>query len=94
MPADVGGVMNDDLQVVAAACAGSDLAARLGADLALAERHLLDAARELRTTRHDHRVAPATLRLRHLECRREVAALRRLLDDIPTDDGGCHAQSA
>ena len=78
-----------------AACANLDLAARLGSDLVLAERHLQAAARELhRSTLANASVAPTALLAKHLECRREVAALRHLLDDMATCDGGRHAECA
>lgn len=78
-----------------AACANLDLAARLGSELVLAERHLQAAAHELhRSTLANTSVAPTALLARHLECRREVAALRRMLDEMPTCEGGYRAQSA
>lgn len=81
-----------------AACAASDLAARLDAELALANARL-DAA-ELRfraasaQSIRSHRPIPFTVRKQRIECRQEIALLEQVLAGMPTTGGESHAESA
>ena len=80
------------------ACAASDLAARLAADVARATTEL--EAAEQRFLAAAHRVAgglivvPFGIRRAVTACRRRVAALQHILDGVIGPDGGCHAASA
>jgi hypothetical protein len=82
----------DDELLEGAACAGSDLAARLLAELARANDSL--ALAEARV--HAQAGAAAggdRTRVEARRCRRHVASLQRLLSGMP-DFGGCHAAPA
>jgi hypothetical protein len=80
------------------ACAASDLAARLAADVAHAITELEAAEQRFRDAAH--RVAgglivvPFGIRRAVTACRRRVKALQQLLDGIVGPGGGCHAASA
>lgn len=79
-----------------AACAASDLAARLNAELALASARLEIAERRYRDATAHAFSAQGTIPFGVLEQRQEwrqqVRLLRHVLDGMP--DGGSHAASA
>ena len=81
-----------------AACAASDLTARLLAELAQATSLLADAeARFLAArARADHGEPPIPFHVRRnrIECRRQVTLLHQVLAGMPAIEGECHAQSA
>ena len=77
-----------------AACAGSDLMARLLAELARATDSLALAQARVHAAA-SHGIAPsAALRAELRACRRHAASLRRVLSGMPDFDGGDHAASA
>jgi hypothetical protein len=77
-----------------AACAGSDLTARLLAELASATARLDDAERRLRNAAICGIRPAAALRAEHVLCRRYVASLQQMLADIPPFEGGSYVASA
>jgi hypothetical protein len=95
-PADAW-VMNPET-LETAACAASDLTARLAAELARATAQLEDAERRYRTASAQaftaHAPVPLSIRQDRMEGRRRVAGLLRVLGGMPTIEGGGHAQSA
>jgi hypothetical protein len=81
-----------------AACAASDLTARLSAELERATAQLEDAERRyLTATVHAftaHSSIPRNIRRDRTEGRRLVLVLQHVLGGMPTIEGGGHAQSA
>ncbi len=81
-----------------AACAASDLTARLLAELVQANRQLADADEQFRVTatRAHAEGSPIPFRVRahRTECRRQIAMLRQVLAGMPYSGGGCHVASA
>ena len=86
--------MDTDL-LEGAACAGSDLAARLCAELARANDSLALAEARVRAHAAANGLASAHAQQREARaCRRHVASLHRMLSGMPDFAGGCHAASA
>ena len=77
-----------------AACAGSDLTARLLAELAVAQSRVDDVERRLRNAAICGIRPAAALRAEHVLCKRHTASLRQMLAHMPTYEGGCHAATA
>ncbi|MFY9341852.1 MAG: hypothetical protein WAT39_05150 [Planctomycetota bacterium] len=77
-----------------AACAGSDLTARLLAELVAANARLESTERRLRLAATWGLGSVKALRAQHQLCRSHVAALRQMLAGLPPFEGGCHAASA
>jgi hypothetical protein len=77
-----------------AACAGSDLTARLLAELASATARLDDAERRLRNAAICGIRPAAALRAEHVLCKRYVASLRLMLAEMPAFEGGSHVAIA
>lgn len=81
-----------------AACAATDLAARLAAELARATAQLEDAERRYVTASVHaftaHSSIPRAVRRDRMEGRRLVHVLQHVLGGMPTIEGGGHAQSA
>lgn len=77
-----------------AACAGSDLMARLLAELARAADSLALAEARAYAVRAQGETPDASLRSELRSCRRHVASLRRMLSGMPEFDGGGRAASA
>ena len=77
-----------------AACATSDLTARLSADLARANGQLALTEARCRAAAAAGLPVPLPLRVERSTCRLQVWSLRRVLDGMPTLDGECHAASA
>lgn len=77
-----------------AACAGSDLMARLLAELARAADSLALAEARAYGARAQGDTPDASLRGELRSCRRHVASLRRMLSGMPEFDGGGRAASA
>ena len=77
-----------------AACAGSDLMARLLAELARATDSLALAEARAHAAAAHGAAPPAALRAELRACRRHAASLRRVLSGMPDFDGGGHAASA
>lgn len=79
-------------------CAASDLAARLHGDLrrALADLAAAESVYQAAAQRAADGPASIPLGVRRdvSTCRRRLAALRQVLDDLIGPDGGCHAASA
>jgi hypothetical protein len=88
--------MDNDL--FAGACAASDLAARLAAEVARAITELEDAEQRFREAAH--RVAgglivvPFSIRRAVTACRRRVAVLQQILDGVVCPNGGRNAAIA
>jgi hypothetical protein len=83
----------DDELLEGAACAGSDLAARLLAELARANDSLALAEARVRAQAIAGDRAGRT-RVEARRCRRHVASLLRVLSGMPDFTGGCHAATA
>lgn len=81
-----------------AACAVSDLTARLAAELDRATAQLEEAERRYRTAAAlaftVHSPVPLAIRRDRMEGRRRVAVLLRVLGGMPNVDGGGHARIA
>ncbi|MBL8725846.1 MAG: hypothetical protein JNK49_17515 [Planctomycetes bacterium] len=79
-------------------CAASDLAARLQSELHRALGDLAAAEAAYRAAADYATTGPASIplgiRRDVATCRRRLAALRQVLDDLHGPDGGCHAASA
>jgi hypothetical protein len=76
-----------------AACAASDLTARLLAELAMASRRLAAAEMTYRAAAATGLPIPFTVRQARTRSRREVANLRQMLAGLP-GGGGDHAATA
>lgn len=85
--------MDHDL-LEGAACAASDLTARLQADLARADERLALAEARVRAVTVAGVPVPSGLRAEHRQCRRQVASLLQVLAGMPAFDGGCRAALA
>lgn len=83
-------VMDHDL-FEGAACAASDLTARLLAELRRAGHDLAAAEAELVAAVREGRAIPFAARRRRAACRHEINNLRRLLAGLPNHPGGDHA---
>lgn len=81
-----------------AACAASDLAARLDAELAQANVRLHAAELRFRAASalsiRSHRPIPFAVRKQRVECRQEIALLEQVLAGMPATGENCHAESA
>lgn len=77
-----------------AACAGSDLTARLFAELSRASDCLALAEARIHAAVASGLPAPERARRELLVCRRHVATLQRILSGMPDFDGGDRAASA
>lgn len=77
-----------------AACAGSDLMARLLAEIARAADSLALAEARAHAAWSQGQTPPAALRTEVRACRRHLASLQSLLSGMPDFDGGDHAASA
>jgi hypothetical protein len=77
-----------------ATCAGSDLAARLLAELARANDSLAVAEARVQGLVAAGRAPDAPMRAHARTCRRHVASLQRMLSGMPNFEGGSHAASA
>jgi hypothetical protein len=77
-----------------AACAGSDLMARLHGELARASDSLALAEARVHATKAKGGVPDEQLRGELRACRRHVASLLRVLSGMPDFAGGDHAASA
>lgn len=77
-----------------AACATSDLTARLLADLACADERLALAEARMRAVTVTGVAVPSRLRAEHRQCRTLVASLRQVLAGMPGFDGGPRAALA
>ena len=85
--------MDTDL-LEGATCAGSDLAARLLAELARATDSLAVAEAKVRGMVVAGHTPDERSRAHARGCRRHVASLQRMLSGMPDFAGGCHAASA
>jgi hypothetical protein len=77
-----------------AACAGSDLMARLLAELARAADSLALAEARIHCARAQGETPTDSRRSELRTCRRHVASLRRMLSGMPEFEGGGRAASA
>jgi hypothetical protein len=77
-----------------AACAASDLTARLLADLAQAANRLSAAESRFRAATASGLPIPLGVRAERTVCRQQVAFLRHVLEGMPTCGGDYHAASA
>lgn len=81
-----------------AACAASDLAARLAAELTQANARLQAAEMRFRAASEQaitsHSPIPFTVRKQRIECRQHIALLRQVLAGVPAHGGESHAESA
>ena len=81
-----------------AACAASDLAARLVAELAVASARLAAAEQRLQAASEAACTANAPIpfpeRRQRFECQQQVTLLRRVLAGLPPVEGDDHAESA
>ncbi|MBX3463588.1 MAG: hypothetical protein KF830_10480 [Planctomycetes bacterium] len=82
-----------------AACAAWDLAARLAAELTLANARLEAAEQRFRAASaaaiSSRGAIPFSIRKQRIECQRDVALLQRVLAGMPAEEGGdSHAASA
>ena len=75
-------------------CAGSDLTARLLAELAAATVRLDDAERRMRNAAICGIRPAAALRAEHVLCRRYVASLKQMLAEMPPFEGGRHVATS
>ncbi len=85
--------MDHDL-LEGAACATSDLTARLLADLARADEQLALAEARVHAVTVTGVAVPSGLRTEHRQCRRQVASLLQVLAGMPGLNGGWHAALA
>jgi hypothetical protein len=77
-----------------AACAASDLTARLLADLRRAGHDLAAAEAELVAAVREGRPMPFGARQKRASCRHEMNNLRRMLAGLPSHPGGDHVATA
>lgn len=77
-----------------AACAASDLTARLLADLARANERMALAEARVRTRLAAGATVPDAWRAERRSCRAQVASLLQVLSGMPAVIGGRHAASA
>ena len=77
-----------------AACAGSDLAARLQGELARANDRLTVARARVRSQVAAGSSPDERSRAQVRACRRHVASLQQMLSGMPDFEGGHHAASA
>lgn len=84
----------DHEQFEGAACAASDLTARLLAELAAASRRLATAGAAFRVASATGLPIPFAVRQARTGCRREVANLRHMLAGLPGGGEGDHAATA
>ena len=84
-----------DMELIdGAACAASDLTARLLAELAAAQAQLAIVDARVCAALAQGEELPADLRNDRILCRRQVAVLRQVLDGMPSLDGDCYVASA
>ena len=86
--------MDDHDLFEGAACAASDLTARLLRDLASADQQLALAEARVRAVTVSGDSVPSRLRAEHRQCRRLVASLRQMLAGLPGCEGGPRAALA
>jgi hypothetical protein len=81
-----------------AACAAADLAARLVAELSLANARLESAERSYRAAAasaiRSQGAIPFAVRKQRIECRRQIDCLLQVLAGMPAAAGEGHAESA
>lgn len=81
-----------------AACAASDLAARLTAELTVANARLLAAEQHFHAASaramSQQSPIPFAVRRQRIEARQQVVLLRQVLAGMPAIAGGSHAESA